>query len=172
MNLILAIIVEGAIDSSAAEKLIEKKIKLAAFRQMIPDIKAIFAKLDRDNSGTLSVSEIQNVPEDAKKAIFQVAQTDDVEAIYYIVDEDGSGKVDIDEFVHSLEHFVTSGVPLETFRTMRDVIITRQEVEDLKMTFDERMRGIDMNAGFFSKHAKDNDNADEGFPDFMSFKSA
>ena len=179
MNLILAVIVEAAIDSSANEKAIDKEIKLAIFRAKLPKIKKIFSELDQDGSGAIQLEEINDVDPEAKKAIFEAVETDDMEAIFDIVDEDGSGKVDIDEFIHSLEHFVTSDVPLETFRTMRDVIITRHQVEQLKELIEgvhgigpsRHARGRRSGAGKSSVWPDGSDEDENSFPDFVSQSS-
>ena len=67
MNLILAVIVEAAIDSSANEKAIDKEIKLAIFRAKLPKIKKIFSELDQDGSGAIQLEEIDDVDPEAKK---------------------------------------------------------------------------------------------------------
>ena len=132
MNLVLALIVEVSMDSSANEKADEKDMKAKQFRRQLPTIKKIFSSLDTDGSGSITMNELESIPAEVKTALLKVVPSDDMVSIFEIVDEDGTGEVHIDEFCDSLEKVVSSDVPIETLRLIQNVSITRHEVRRVR----------------------------------------
>ena len=69
MNLVTAIIVETAMDTSNQEKIIEKKLKFEAFKKQIPFIRELFKEMDTDNSGTVTLDELFSLDDDLQQGL-------------------------------------------------------------------------------------------------------
>ena len=132
MNLVLALIVETSMDSSAHEKADERELKIKQFKKQLPKIKEIFASIDVDGSGSITMDEIEDIPEDAKNVLLRVVPSDDMAAIFEIIDEDGTGEVDIQEFCDSMEKVVSSDIPIDTLRLIAGVSTTRTGVMEVR----------------------------------------
>ncbi|XP_063413148.1 calcineurin subunit B type 1-like isoform X1 [Mytilus trossulus] len=67
-----------------------------------------FCKLDKDNSGSLSVDEFMSIPELKDNPL--------VQRVVSIIDTDGNGEVDFKEFLNGLSQFSVKGDPKDKLR--------------------------------------------------------
>merc|ERR1719238_1240946 len=51
--------------------------------------------------------------------------------VFSSMDADGSGEVGIDEFVDGISKIATSGLPIETVRLMKQISLTRRQIDHL-----------------------------------------
>jgi len=105
-NIVLSVFVESAMQSihRSRELLVEEKTKL---KQMyVSHMIQIFRQIDKDDSGTISLSELGKFFDDDNphelKSYFEALELDssDVDALFELLDVDESGAVDIEEFTH------------------------------------------------------------------------
>jgi hypothetical protein len=131
MNLVTALIVEGALDQSSTEKAIEKEMRAQQIQAQIPGIRAIFNDLDTDGSGFVTHAELEIIPDEVKAELMVITGENDINAIFEILDSDDSGEVDIDEFVESIGRIVTSQISIETFRLMKQLSGNKRQMSDV-----------------------------------------
>ncbi|XP_063713667.1 calcineurin subunit B type 1-like [Symsagittifera roscoffensis] len=67
-----------------------------------------FRKLDKDHSGTLSVSELMVLPDIPKNKL--------ISRILNVLDRDGDGEIDFHEFIHGLSQFSVKGDETQKMR--------------------------------------------------------
>merc|ERR1712008_11576 len=94
-----AVVVEGAIEQGKDDRESMARYKQYAFKKMLPHLKAMFHKLDKDVDGTITLMELERAPERVKQELEQyLHQSDSLSDLFEIIDVDESGEVDIDEF--------------------------------------------------------------------------
>jgi hypothetical protein len=134
MNLVTAVIVEGAIEQGKNDRESQSRYKAYAFKKMIPGLRAMFHKLDADGSGTLSLEELIEAPQDVKMHFEEILNVESMVELFEIVDVDNSGVVDIDEFCDGISKLVNSTQSVEVVRILNQLSVTRRVIEDLSMT--------------------------------------
>jgi voltage-gated sodium channel len=131
MNLVTAVIVEASMEQSATEKDVLQQERINKIKKQIPMIRDVFSSMDADGSGVVTLEEIQSASPEANACIGQVIDADDLTEIFEIIDDDGSGEVGIDEFVDGISKIATSGLPIETVRLMKQIALTRRQIDHL-----------------------------------------
>jgi hypothetical protein len=132
MNLVTALIVEGARDQSAAEKTIERKIKLKQFEGKIPRLIQIFEKIDMDNSGTISLQDLTSTSDKDSEFLLNLVPAEDMTDLFHILDWKASGEVDYDEFLGILRNILSSDLPLSAVRMLKEICVVRSTLDDIK----------------------------------------
>eukprot|EP00927_Polykrikos_kofoidii_P017635 TRINITY_DN18055_c0_g1_i1.p1 TRINITY_DN18055_c0_g1~~TRINITY_DN18055_c0_g1_i1.p1 ORF type:complete len:565 (+),score=109.24 TRINITY_DN18055_c0_g1_i1:49-1743(+) len=98
MNLVGAVIFTGTLDMNKEEHDQARNIKNMEMHRLIEDLKALFLRLDEDNSGTLTRDEIKRIsPEDHEKLSTALGVNSPLE-VFMALDTDQSGRVSIEEF--------------------------------------------------------------------------
>ncbi|CAD7948948.1 unnamed protein product [Amoebophrya sp. A120] len=138
MNLVTAVIVEGAIAQAEADKEVQLAYKAERLQRMMPELRAMFELFDEDQSGELTKEEMVSgleSNEDLKNELSFIMGTVDPESLFEMLDTDGGGKISIDEFCTQIVKCVTSARPIELERILklvRDVPVIRKEMMEIK----------------------------------------
>jgi voltage-gated sodium channel len=132
MNLVTALIVEGAQAQSAAEKTIEREIRLREFDDKTPRLLEIFHGIDSDGSGSISISEILSISAEDADFLFNVIPADNMAELFHILDTDASGEILYDEFMDSLREILASDLPIPTVRLLKESSVTRAGIIEIK----------------------------------------
>jgi len=133
MNLVTAVVVEGAIEQGKDDRESMARYKQYAFKKMLPVLKAMFHKLDKDGDGTLTLLELKRAPERVKKQLEQyLNQSDSLAELFEIIDVDDSGEVDIDEFCEGVAKLVYCDAPIELVRILKQLNVLRRDMRELK----------------------------------------
>jgi len=102
LNIITGVFVDNAVQTANSQRefLVEKEMEVK--ESYLTEMRSMFAEMDEDESGTISVDEITEFFEDDRmRFYFQVLGIDaaDCGRLFKLLDEDGSGEVEIEEFL-------------------------------------------------------------------------
>jgi Ca2+-binding EF-hand superfamily protein len=140
MNLVTAVIVEGAIEQAKLDREVNKAYKSAEAKKRMPIIREMFKKIDTDNSGDITLDEIVDVDEKTQEEMRKCFQMDDLVELFEIIDDDQSGTIKVDEFCDQLVHMVTTDTSMENLRVLRQLTLVRNEMSSM-LTEIKEMKG-------------------------------
>jgi len=103
MNLVTAIMVESALDKSAADKEVMRMWELQKKKKKVDRVQEIFTEMDADNSGKLTLDELQTAPPELKREFAELVETEDFEMLFQLLDYDQRGAVNIREFCDGID---------------------------------------------------------------------
>jgi len=132
MNLVTAVIVEGAIEQGKQDREAQSRYKMHAFNKILPSLRALFHDCDVDQNGTVTLKELNDAPEELRKKLEEVMQADSLTELFEMVDVDESGEVDIDEFCDGIAKIVNSDSPVELIRILKHLSILRKSVHEIQ----------------------------------------
>mmetsp|Transcript_36388 Transcript_36388/g.79576 ORF Transcript_36388/g.79576 Transcript_36388/m.79576 type:complete len:680 (+) Transcript_36388:56-2095(+) len=136
VNLVTAILVEGALANAASDKEMERMVLSQRRKELTPLIEKAFQEIDQDGSGVISKHEVLTsyaaIPEEIRKLINPEVMAD----LFDGLDMDGSGTVDEHEFVTGILQMAVSDVPLETQQMLRLLRLMGRRVETLEDTIE------------------------------------
>lgn len=146
MNLVTAVLVEGALDHARQEKEEDVKLSNSKFREMIPQLQSLFESLDTDNSGELQKTEIE-AAEREKRAeipadILDKASVASMTELFEKLDVDKSGSLKSAEFIEGCMNIFLLEVPVRDLMMMKMIRLVRSgvahiedEIRDLRRSF-------------------------------------
>jgi len=159
MNLVTAVIVEGAIEQGKNDKEVQKAYEQTKIVKLVPTIRCLFLELDADGSGTVSLDEILDAPDNVKEELTHIMQTDQLAVLFELLDTDGSGEISIDEFCDGITKMINSDEPMEFIRLRKQMAQQRSEMVritdrlgSLEAKVDQRMKDIDSNLAVVTRH--------------------
>lgn len=120
MNLVTAVLVEGALENASADKELEKLDLQEKLKSQMPRLLQIFKDIDKDGSGTLTMEEMAMVPVDVIPAeLRSKARVSSMQEVFEMLDVDGGGELTREEFVDGLLNLFMQDVPVATIQTLR-----------------------------------------------------
>jgi Ca2+-binding EF-hand superfamily protein len=132
MNLVTAVIVEGAIAQANSERDVLRAYKASAVKSMLPRLGSLFHELDPDGNGRITFEEILEASSELKDELASIVQAEDFVEIFQLLDNDRSGSLDIDEFIQSVVHITSSDLPIESVRMMKQISLCREDLGELR----------------------------------------
>ncbi|CAJ1387670.1 unnamed protein product [Effrenium voratum] len=130
MNLVTAIMVEGALAIAEEDKEVRKTYEQARKKRQMAQLKMMFEELDEDGSGELTLDEINAAPPDVKQSLFEIAGTEDIQTLFEMLDYDEGGTLETDEFCEGVFKASAAAKPLELDRLMkqcRDILFNSRK---------------------------------------------
>merc|ERR1712048_611886 len=102
LNIITGVFVDNAVETAKTQRefLVQKEMELK--EKYVAEMRSLFAEMDDDGSGYVTLEEIQEYFEDPRvQSYFQALglDTHDSERLFKLIDNDGSGDVSVDEFL-------------------------------------------------------------------------
>eukprot|EP00930_Biecheleria_cincta_P020981 TRINITY_DN15640_c0_g1_i1.p1 TRINITY_DN15640_c0_g1~~TRINITY_DN15640_c0_g1_i1.p1 ORF type:complete len:536 (-),score=113.70 TRINITY_DN15640_c0_g1_i1:61-1668(-) len=152
MNLVTAVIVEGSIQQGKEDKEVILAAEAKRIKTLIPVLKELFAELDADGGGTLSLDEVINAPEQVKTELAKIAKADDLPVVFELLDTDGGGELDVDEFCEGLLKMVSSEEPLEFIRMRKQLASAKVALGSLHERMEvlrDKVEGIEKSSDDF-----------------------
>jgi len=126
MNLITAVIVNGALEQAAQDKEIQLMHEKSHKEKMVKYLRNMFLRLDEDCSGSLTLDEVENIPAADLKEINSLLPGEmDTKELFQILDHNGSKEIPTDDFLDGLYSLSVSDTPLYITRL-------KTELEDVK----------------------------------------
>ena len=136
MNLVTAVIVEGAISQASSERDVMKAYKCAKVRALLPRLGELFKELDPDGDGYVTLDEILEASNVLKDELENLVQIDDLVEIFQLLDENRTGSLDIDEFIESVTEIATSDLAIEHVRILKQLSLCRGDLTDVRLRLD------------------------------------
>lgn len=121
MNLVTAVIVQGAMEQAMQDKEAQRCREERNKEQLMKRLAAMFYRLDDDGSGTISRYELSNVSAEDMEFLYDSTDVSDPMNIFDSLDVDGDGCLAIDEFCHGIYEVAMSKSPLPMQRMTRQV---------------------------------------------------
>eukprot|EP00930_Biecheleria_cincta_P102320 TRINITY_DN94015_c0_g1_i1.p1 TRINITY_DN94015_c0_g1~~TRINITY_DN94015_c0_g1_i1.p1 ORF type:complete len:606 (+),score=104.07 TRINITY_DN94015_c0_g1_i1:154-1971(+) len=120
MNLVTAVLVEGALENSANEKHQLKHETEDELISALPILEQIFNNLDHDGDGLLTEMEVKTVPPDLLPTeLFEKGPVRNMEELFFMLDVEGRGWMAKDEFLDGLVSIFVRNVPIETVQILK-----------------------------------------------------
>eukprot|EP00929_Paragymnodinium_shiwhaense_P045440 TRINITY_DN23217_c0_g1_i1.p1 TRINITY_DN23217_c0_g1~~TRINITY_DN23217_c0_g1_i1.p1 ORF type:complete len:615 (-),score=101.65 TRINITY_DN23217_c0_g1_i1:434-2278(-) len=104
MNLVTAVMVEGALKQAAEDNEFQQKMEDSRKEELLPKVREMFDAIDADGSGEVSLEELEEAPDELKQSLMKLVGTSDWSPIeiFHLIDEDGSGSLAVDELLNGL----------------------------------------------------------------------
>lgn len=144
MNLVTAVIVEGALEHARQDREEEQKLALVTTKQMLPEIVSLFDMVDTDSSGEIILEEMrefelkQNVP----PHILDRASVDSMTELFEILDVDNSGKVNREEFVEGLLNIFLREVPVSALQMIKMLRLLRDSMSKVQVDMEVMKQAV------------------------------
>jgi hypothetical protein len=144
MNIITAILVNGALEQTDSDKEARRVMVEKSKRRLLKSLRAMFLRLDDDSSGYIDKEEILNMSGQDREMLndFMNAVADPFD-IFDMLDINGVGSLDVDEFCEGLYQAATSNVPLELRRIDKRVDGLITFVHKFADSVELRLQGIE-----------------------------
>eukprot|EP00931_Biecheleriopsis_adriatica_P055066 TRINITY_DN32480_c0_g1_i1.p1 TRINITY_DN32480_c0_g1~~TRINITY_DN32480_c0_g1_i1.p1 ORF type:complete len:544 (+),score=108.35 TRINITY_DN32480_c0_g1_i1:59-1690(+) len=127
MNLVTAVIVEGAIEQGKQDRDVQAEYKKQQIQAMVPGLTAMFHELDDDGSGTLTVDELTNCDDELREELMKYMNAESLVELFEMIDIDGSGEVNIEEFCEGISKLASSEQPVEFVRILKQLSSVKQK---------------------------------------------
>jgi len=137
MNLVTAVLVEGALENAQNDKAAEKMDLQEKLRRAVPKLRQVFLAMDANGDGNVSLEEIEAVPMDVlPQELFEKSAVSSMQEIFEVLDVDGGGELSQDEFVDGLLDIFFRDIPLETVQTLKLLRLVEHRLHSVKQTMD------------------------------------
>mmetsp|Transcript_19940 Transcript_19940/g.46739 ORF Transcript_19940/g.46739 Transcript_19940/m.46739 type:complete len:573 (+) Transcript_19940:69-1787(+) len=138
MNLVTAVIVEGALEHARQDREEEQKLALVTTKQMLPEIVSLFDMVDADSSGEIVLEEMREF--EAKRQvppqILDRASVDSMTELFEILDVDNTGTVNREEFVEGLLNIFLREVPVSSLQMIKMLRLLRESISKVQVDMD------------------------------------
>jgi len=126
MNLITAVLVNGALEQAQQNKEAETLMKEKQKKILMKRLRHMFVRLDTDETGYVDISEVLLASADDLAFFLEYSKSVDPVSVFHHLDIDGSGELDIDEFCEGLYQALLSQTPIEQILSHKrvEVILT------------------------------------------------
>jgi len=108
LNIVTGIFVNDAVEMAQMDRDLLSQTEIQRKNGLFGELRALFAELDQDNSGTLTFDEFENCMQQLEtQAYLQGLGLDvsNVKGVFALLDVDGSEELEIEEFVMGCMHF-------------------------------------------------------------------
>lgn len=142
MNLVTAVIVEGAIEQAEADKEMQKAHEEQQRKLLVRECQDLFEQIDADASGFLSKEEIETAPLDAQEKLiklFKDAGTwkDVMDQMEMTMDLDRDGFISIKEFIDGIMRITFGKSPPEMLSIHKHVTTMHSLMKKAKLNMQE-----------------------------------
>jgi hypothetical protein len=137
MNLVVAVVLEGFMESAKRDQEARRFLSEQRLEKLMPRLKTMFAELDSDGSGLVTLDEVESAPQELQNELEALLNGCSLLDLFEALDEDGSMEISIEEFLDGMTK-ITGGQSLEMTRLLKLQALTRQDLAELKQTCETR----------------------------------
>jgi hypothetical protein len=134
MNLVTAVLVEGALENASNDKELERHDLKLKVTKAVPTIMNVFREYDTDNSGTMTKEEASEVPIDALPYGVFPDSVQSMGDIFEMLDVTGDGSLTMVEFADGLLSLLANDVPIQTLQMMKMLQLNQHRLGELIVT--------------------------------------
>eukprot|EP00930_Biecheleria_cincta_P098305 TRINITY_DN89978_c0_g1_i1.p1 TRINITY_DN89978_c0_g1~~TRINITY_DN89978_c0_g1_i1.p1 ORF type:complete len:522 (-),score=110.65 TRINITY_DN89978_c0_g1_i1:38-1603(-) len=131
MNLVTAVIVEGALALAKEDKEVKNAHEAKRVTALLPQLKEMFLELDEDGGGTLSLDEVENAPQEVQDQLAKIGGCD-MSVMFELLDDDGSGEITVEDFCEGLLQMVSSDQSVEFIRMRKLLAHNKVKMDGVK----------------------------------------
>jgi len=136
MNLVTAVIVEGALEHARQDREEEQKLLTATAKDMLTEISGLFQGLDQDGNDMVTKEEVQRAEFEKKVVvpdyILDKASVDSMAELFSKLDVDESGILTREEFTEGLLNIFLLDIPVADMQIMKMVRLLRTGVRKIE----------------------------------------
>ncbi|CAJ1426589.1 unnamed protein product [Effrenium voratum] len=161
MNLVTAVIIEGALDQAAKKHEEERILMKQKVKQSLPSLLETFLAIDVDGSGLITKEELANMPLDMLPPNFlKNLPIDSMMDLFEVLDVDDSNSVSQAEFVEGLLNLAMLDTPIWNIQSLKLLRRISDLTKDLKQVVTSSLQQIERNKkeiqelADFEKHQK------------------
>lgn len=147
MNLVTAVIVEGALEQGKADREVQQAYELAKVKELLPRVQELFRALDVDRSGDITLEEVLGADQGVTDELQEIMKSDQLTEVFELLDVDGSGKVDVTEFCDGIAKVVSTKEPVEFIRMMKQLKQQRAAQQNMSVRMETLERTVSNVAG-------------------------
>lgn len=138
MNLVTAVIVEGALYNASKDREMENAAIKERVRRLAPKFKELFKMIDSDTSGIICIDEVNKLTvDDLPLEAHDHVDPDSMVELAQVLDVDGSGDVSEEEFVHGMIGLCMADVPKELLLTLKLTRVQMRAMTDIHKKLSE-----------------------------------
>ncbi|CAL1135661.1 unnamed protein product, partial [Cladocopium goreaui] len=119
MNLVTAVLVEGALANAANDKELGRHDMKQKVRKFAPKVMQVFAEIDEDGSGTIDRHEVTRINLDELPIELNSEHVESLEDLFDMLDVEGKGTLTQAEFADGLLNLLTMDVPVHQMKTFK-----------------------------------------------------
>lgn len=140
MNLVTAVLVEGALSNASADKEIAKHDMRKVVTDAIPKLMEVFRAGDENDDGMLTADEVKNVPMDMlpTQLFEQLEGIHSMEEVFEMLDVSGDGCLTQVEFAEGLLHLFLNDMPIQQVQTLKLLRLNEAKIDNLMELLKDR----------------------------------
>mmetsp|Transcript_65855 Transcript_65855/g.146298 ORF Transcript_65855/g.146298 Transcript_65855/m.146298 type:complete len:513 (-) Transcript_65855:73-1611(-) len=132
MNLVTAVLVEGALANAANDKELSRHDMKQTVKKWAPKIMEVFSAIDEDGNGTLERHELSKIQLSDLPFEVSLEQVDSLEDLFDMLDVEGRGELSQGEFADGLLNLLTNDMPIHQMKTFKMLQINSVTLERLE----------------------------------------
>jgi len=155
MNLVTAVLVEGALEHARQDRELEAKVGMVTAKQMLPGILSLFDAVDQDGSGEIVIEEMEKFEQSGLHTVpphfLDRASVESMTELFDMLDVDKSGRINKDEFTEGILDIFLREVPLSSLQMMKMLRLLHKSTSELEVGLEDvRVIVKDMKSANFS----------------------
>jgi len=132
MNLVTAVLVEGALANAANDKELSQHDLKQKIKKFAPKIMDIFEDIDKDRNGVITRKELGKVKLDQLPIDLSNTYASGLEDLFDMLDVDGRGQLSLVEFADGFLGLLTMDVPIHTMKIFKLLHLHSQTLDQIK----------------------------------------
>jgi len=132
MNLVTAVLVEGALANAANDKELSRHDMKQKVRKFAPKVMQVFAEIDEDGSGTIDRHEVSKINLDQLPIELNSEHVSSLEDLFDMLDVEDKGTLTQAEFADGLLNLLTMDVPIHQMKTFKLLQLHSSSLEHIK----------------------------------------
>eukprot|EP00434_Breviolum_minutum_P007155 symbB.v1.2.006315.t2/scaffold354.1/size221495/10 len=143
MNLVTAVLVEGALANAANDKELSRHDMKEKVKKFAPKIMEVFTEIDADGNGTIDREELEQI--NLSQLPFELSSEFNLEELFDMLDVEEKGTLTQTEFADGLLHLLTMDMPIHTMKTFKLLYLHGSMLDTIQsklLELDDSMKSI------------------------------
>ncbi|CAK9090226.1 Voltage-dependent calcium channel type A subunit alpha-1 (Cacophony protein) [Durusdinium trenchii] len=146
MNLVTAVLVEGALQNAANDKELSRHDLRLKVKKFAPKIMEVFVEIDKDGSGTIDRDELSQIKLSELPFELSTEHVSSLEDLFDMLDVDGKGTLTSTEFADGLLQLLTMDMPIHTMKTFKLLHLHGTLLHDIDGKLQHLQKALTMHA--------------------------